>query len=166
MIEIQIQKGDITKVQADAIINPSNSIGWMGGGAAKAIKAAGGRIIEDQAVNKGPMEIGRAMATTAGELPFKAVIHAPTMETPAMKAESYNVGMAMRGALHLADDMKFKVIAMPGLGTGVGAFPPDKAAELMIYELKTFTPLNLEKVVLVDLDDKLVAAWQKELGKK
>lgn len=163
MIEIQIQKGDITKVQADAIVNPANSFGWMGGGSAAAIKNAGGRVIEDEIVNKAPLEIGKAVATRAGKLPYKAVIHAPTMISPTEQAEIYNVEMSVRGALHLADDLKFKVIAMPGMGTGIGAFPKDAAASIMIKEIKLFNPINLEKVILVDIDEELIEAWQKEL---
>jgi len=166
MIEIEIQHGDITKVQADAIVNPANCLGWMGGGSAEAIKNAGGKIIEDEVINKAPLEVGKAMATTAGNLPFKAVIHAPTMETPAEKAMDYNVEMAVRGALLLADDQGFKTIAMPGMGTGIGEFPKDKAAKIMITEIKKLNPINLEKVILIDLDEQLVKEWQKELNKK
>ncbi|MCX6740551.1 MAG: macro domain-containing protein [Candidatus Parcubacteria bacterium] len=162
-MEIQIQKGDITKVQADAIVNPANSFGWMGGGSAAAIKSAGGRLIEDEAVNKAPLEIGKAVATNAGKLPYKAVIHAPTMISPTEKAMDYNVEMAVRGALLLADDQAFKIIAMPGMGTGIGDFPKDKAAKIMIAEIKKLNPINLEKVILVDIDEELIEAWQKEL---
>ena len=166
MIEIEIQQGDITKVQADAIVNPANAMGWMGGGSAMAIKNAGGKVIEDEVVNNAPIEVGSALATTAGKLPYKAVIHAATMETPAEKAMDYNVEMAVRGALLLADDQGFKTIAMPGMGTGVGDFPKDKAAEIMIAEIKKMNPINLQKVVLIDIDEELVKAWQKELVKK
>lgn len=164
MIDIQVQHGDITKVQADAIVIPSNSFGWMGGTSAGSIKNAGGRIIEDQAINKEPLEVGKAIITTAGKLPFKGVIHVPTMDSPAEKAMAYNVEMAVRGALLLADDKGFKNIAMPGMGTGIGDFPKDKAAKIMIAEIKKLNPINLEKVILVDLDEKLVEAWEKEMG--
>jgi O-acetyl-ADP-ribose deacetylase len=163
MLEIEIQQGDITKVQADAIVNPANSFGWMGGGSAGAIKHKGGEVIEKEVVDKAPLEIGKAVATTAGKLPYKAVIHAPTMISPAEKAVPYDVEMAVRGALILADDMKFKTIAMPGMGTGVGDFPKEEAAKLMIAEINKFNPLSLEKVILVDLDEELVTAWKKEL---
>lgn len=165
MIDIEIQQGDITKVQADAIVNPANAMGWMGGGSAKAIKNAGGKEIEDAVVNRAPLEIGKALATTAGKLPYQAVIHAPTMDSPAQKALDYNVEMAVRGALLLADDQGFKIIAMPGMGTGIGNFPKDKAAKIMIEEInKLNNPINLQKVILVDLDEQLVEAWKKELG--
>ncbi|HDQ22984.1 MAG TPA: macro domain-containing protein [Candidatus Uhrbacteria bacterium] len=162
-MDIQIQKGDITKVQADAIVNPANSFGWMGGGSAKAIKNAGGREIEDEVIAKSPLEIGKPVSTKVGNLNYKAIIHSPTVESPNDKALPYNVAMATRGALELADDMKFSVIAMPGMGTGIGGFPKKNAAKVMIEEIKKFEPINLEKVILVDIDDELVEFWQKEL---
>ncbi len=164
MLDIQIQKGDITKVKADAIVNPANAMGWMGGGSAGAIKKIGGPEIEEEVLAKAPLEVGKAVATTAGKLPYKAVIHAPTMESPAEKAMDYNVEMAVRGALLLADDQGFKTIAMPGMGTGIGDFPKDKAAKIMITEIKKLNPINLEKVILIDIDGELVDAWKKELG--
>ncbi len=163
MLEIEIQKGDITKVKADAIVNPANSYGWMGGGSAGAIKKNGGEEIEKEVVDKAPLEVGKAVATTAGKLPHKAVIHAPTMTSPTEKAQDYNVAMSVRGALLLADDQKFETIAMPGMGTGIGNFPKTKAAQTMIDEIKKFEPMHLEKVILVDIDEELVKAWQNYL---
>lgn len=160
-MNIQIQKGDITKVKADAIVNPANCLGWMGGGSAGAIKKAGGDEIEEEIVQKAPLEIGKAVATSAGKLDYKAVIHAPTMERPSEIAIPYNVTMAVRGALHLADDMELKTIAMPGMGTGIGDFPKEDAAKLMIEEIKKFKARNLEEVILVDVDGELVGEWEK-----
>ena len=163
MLKIEIQQGDITQVKADAIVNPSNSFGWMGGGSAGAIKKAGGDQIEREVVDQSPLEIGKAVATTAGDLDYQAVIHAPTMISPAEKADAYHVRMSVRGALHLADDKQFKVIAMPGMGTGVGNFPKNEAAKQMIDEINNFKPRFLEKVILIDLDQQLVDQWQKVL---
>jgi len=112
------------------------------------------------------LEIGNAVATKSGKLPHKAIIHAPTMISPTEKAEPYNVQMSVYGALHLADDMKFKSIAMPGMGTGVGNFPKKDAAKVMIEEIKKFNPINLENVILIDLDEELVKAWETQLKKK
>lgn len=162
MLNIKIQKGDITKVKADAIVNPANSFGWMGGGSAKAIKKAGGSEIEESIIDKAPLEIGKAVATSAGKLDYKAIIHAPTMISPVEKALPYNVTMAVRGALILADDLGFKTIAMPGMGTGIGFFPKKEAAKLMIDEIKKFVSRNLEEVILIDIDEDLVEAWGKE----
>ncbi|MEA3458041.1 MAG: macro domain-containing protein, partial [Candidatus Thermoplasmatota archaeon] len=79
------KQGDITQIDCDAIINPANSFGYMGGGVAGAIKRVGGKEIESEAVNKAPIVVGKAIATTAGDLPYEYVIHAPTMKRPAMR---------------------------------------------------------------------------------
>src|SRR3989338_5638355 len=77
--EIKVIMGDITELRVDAIVNAANNKLVMGGGVAGAIKKKGGRVIEEEAVKKGPIEIGDAVATSAGELAAKYVIHAATM---------------------------------------------------------------------------------------
>ena len=77
--EIKVVIGDITELRADAIVNAANNKLLMGGGVAGAIKRKGGRVIEEEAVKKGPIEIGQAVQTRAGELAAKYVIHAATI---------------------------------------------------------------------------------------
>ncbi|MDD5341098.1 MAG: macro domain-containing protein [Patescibacteria group bacterium] len=166
MLNIEIQHGNLIKVQADAIVNPTNSFGWMGGGSASAIKKAEGNKIEDEIKAQAPLEIGTAIATPAGELPYKAIIHSPVVVSPTDTAKPYDVAMAVSGALLLADDKGFKTIAMPGMGTGVGNFPIKDAAKVMIAEIKKFKPINLEKIILIDENDELAKAWKDELEKK
>lgn len=68
MIKIKVLEGDITDIEADAIVNASNCYGYMGGGVAGDIKKIGGNEIEIQAVSKAPIPIGHAIITTAGSL--------------------------------------------------------------------------------------------------
>ena len=68
---IIVQKGDLTQIRCDAIVNPANSFGYMGGGVAGAIKRVGGIEIERDAVSKAPIPVGKAIVTTAGVLPCK-----------------------------------------------------------------------------------------------
>jgi O-acetyl-ADP-ribose deacetylase (regulator of RNase III) len=159
-MEIVIIEGSLLQVEADIIVNPANSLGYMGGGVAGVIKRVGGSIIEEEAVIKAPIPVGSAIITTAGSLPFKGVIHAPTMEEPAMETTEEKVRKAVRASLELADKMGFKSIAMPGMGTGVGKLPKDIAAKAMIEEIKSFKAVNLEKVLLVDIDRELVQKWR------
>ena len=63
--EIKVFLGDITESRADAIVNAANNKLVMGGGVAGVIKKKGGRIIEEEAVKKGPIEIGQAIQTNA-----------------------------------------------------------------------------------------------------
>jgi O-acetyl-ADP-ribose deacetylase (regulator of RNase III) len=161
-MSIIIKKGDITKISCDGIINPANSYGYMGGGVAGAIKLIGGDIIEKEAVKKAPIPVGKAIVTTAGILPFKHVIHAPTMEKPAMRINIENVILATQAALRLAEKLKLKSIAIPGMGTGVGGVPPEKAAKAMINVAKTFEK-KFEKIIFIDRNDEIINSFIKNL---
>src|SRR3989344_1738143 len=76
---ISVIKADITSLEVDAIVNAANNKLLMGGGVAGVIKKKGGQGIEDEAVKKGPIEIGASVATKAGKLTCKHVIHSATM---------------------------------------------------------------------------------------
>ncbi|GAB6065557.1 ADP-ribose-binding protein [Aquifex pyrophilus] len=163
-MDIKVLKGSILEVDADVIVNPANSKGIMGGGVAGVIKREGGEEIEKEAMERAPIPVGSAVLTTAGRLKFKGVIHAPTMEEPAMPSSEEKVRKATRAALELADKEGFKVIAFPGMGTGVGGVPKDVAARAMVEEIRNFNAKNLEKVILVDIDEEMVRAWEEVLG--
>lgn len=163
MMEISVVQGSLLEVQVDAIVNPANSLGLMGGGVAGVIKRFGGEEIEKEAVSKAPIPVGSAVLTSAGKLPFKGVIHAPTMEEPAMETTEEKVRKAIRAVLELADRMGFESIAMPGMGTGVGRLPKDVSARAMIEEIRNFQPKNLKRVILVDLDRQMVEEWKRLL---
>ncbi len=160
-MEVKVLKGSILEVEAEVIVNPANSQGYMGGGVAGVIRKFGGEEIEREAVSKAPIPVGEAILTTAGKLKFKGIIHAPTMEEPAMRTTEEKVRKAVRAALGLADDLCFKVIAFPGMGTGVGRVPKEVAAKAMVEEIRNFSPRCLERVVLVDLDEEMVKEWEK-----
>ena len=157
----RIIKGDITKVKVDAIVNPANSWMIMGGGVAGAIRRAGGQVIESEARKYAPVPVGEAVVTGAGRLPCKYVIHAPTMERPAMRTTIDKVRAAVRAALRAADNVRAKSVAFPGMGTGVGGLDPREAAsamvETMIKELPRLS--NVSEVLLVAFNEELYRAF-------
>jgi len=157
-MSIIVKKGDITTTDCDAIVNPANSFGYMGGGVAGAIKRVGGIEIEKEAVSKAPIPVGRAIATTAGTLPCRYVIHAPTMEQPAMRIYVKNVRLATQAALKLAEELKLQCIAIPGMGTGVGGVLPREAAEAIIDIVKNFEN-KFENIILIDRNDEMVKSF-------
>lgn len=166
MVKITVKKGDITKEKCDAIVNPANSLGLMGGGVALAIKRAGGEEIEREVIRKAPIPIGSAVATTAGKLPCRAVIHAPTMERPAERTDTEKVALATRAALDCAQELGIKTITFPGMGTGVGGIEKEIAADTMINEIKKFInkkDLNLTTIVLIGFDEIMTNAFLKNL---
>lgn len=161
-----MQKGDLTTLAVDAIVNPANSYGWMGGGVAGAIKRRGGQEIEDDALRQAPIYIGEAVVTVAGSLPARAVIHAPTMKEPAERTDIKRVRLAMEASLRIADGNRFSSIAVPGMGTGVGRVAPEEAARVMVETARSFKAKYLKKVVLVGIDDKMVQAFSSALNEK
>jgi len=157
---IVVRRGDITQIDCDAIVNPANSFGYMGGGVAGAIKRIGGIEIENEAISKAPINIGKAIATTAGNLPCKYVIHAPTMEKPAMKIGVENVKLATHAALDLGVELNLKTIAIPGMGTGVGRVPVEDAAKAITGIAKEFEN-KFEKIILIDRNQDMTNSFSK-----
>jgi len=139
--EIKIVQTDIAELKVDAIVNAANNKLVMGGGVAGAIKKKGGKSIEDEAVKKGPIEIGQATFTSAGSLKAKYVIHAATMGMPACRqagifqTDEIKIRNSTKNALRVAEELKIKSIAFPALGCGVGGFPLLAAAKIMAQEV-------------------------------
>jgi len=163
-VEVEAHHGDITKLEVDAIVNAANTHLRMGGGVAGAIKRAGGKEIEDEAVKQGPIRIGEAVVTTAGKLKAKYVIHSPTMELD-FRTDENKIRLAMRAALKKADEIDASSVAFPALGTGVGGFPKDRAAKVMVEELKNHIDAGtgLKKVILADISKDQVEFFRKEI---
>ncbi len=78
-MNVEVVEGDITQLDVDAIANAANNELWMGAGVAGAIKRAGGAEIEREAMAKGPIEVGSAVATSGGELRAAHVVHGAVM---------------------------------------------------------------------------------------
>lgn len=159
---VKLFKGDITTLKVDAIVNAANNRLVMGGGVAGAIKRKGGREIEEEAVKQGPIAIGASVATGAGALPARHVIHAATMGMD-FATDEIKVRDAAASALALADTMKIKSLAFPALGCGTGGFPLKACAKIMsqevfrrIFDLGT----GLEEIVFCLRDDEAYGAFQ------
>jgi O-acetyl-ADP-ribose deacetylase len=162
-MEIVAQQGDITQVKADAVVNAANSQGEMGGGVAGVLRRAGGAAIETEAKARAPIPIGEAVFTTAGTLPFKGIVHAPTMEKPAEASSIDKIRKATLAALLCADSYGVKVLAIPGLGTGVGGLSPAGAAEVMVETLRNYETASVRKVILIDSNPTMVQAFKDAL---
>ncbi len=159
---VVVERGDITRIEADAIVNPANSRLVMGGGVAGAIRRAGGSEIETQAIRSAPVRVGDAVATTAGRLRAKHVIHAPTMSRPATNTNVSNIEKATMAALRKASGLGLTSIAIPGMGTGVGGVPFQDAAQTMIEAVRRHVHegTTLKRILLVSIDEKLAEAFE------
>lgn len=164
MIEIEVCQGDITQLELEALVNAANNGLWMGGGVAGALKRAGGKEIEAEAVKKGPVSIGEAVVTGAGALKAKYIIHAAVMGQD-LQTDAENIRQATRNSLLRGDELGIKSLAFPALGTGVGGFPLDECARIMIDEIRRHSAgkTGLEKVVLVLFDQPAYQLFKQEL---
>jgi len=136
-VELSVVEGDITALEVDAIANAANNHLWMGAGVAGAIKRAGGEEIEREAVAKGPIEIGDAVATRAGRLRAKWVIHGAVMGQD-LRTDADLVRRTTRRCLEVADEVGAESLALPAFGTGVGGFPLGECARIMVEEAAAF----------------------------
>jgi O-acetyl-ADP-ribose deacetylase (regulator of RNase III) len=123
--------GDITEQATDAVVNAANNHLWMGAGVAGAIKAKGGAEIEREAMALGPIDPGQAVTTSAGRLKARYCIHAAAMGQD-LATSADLITKATWSALAEAGRLGLDSIAFPALGTGVGGFPAEACARLMI----------------------------------
>ena len=167
MSAIVLRRGDITSLDADAIVNAANNALWMGGGVAGAIKRAGGQGIEDEAVRQAPIPVGEAVVTGAGSLKARYVIHAAVMATD-LVTDADKIRSATRNSLRRAEELGLKSIAFPALGTGVGRFPYGKVAEIMIDTVSDHLAgdSGLEEVIFALFDDESFEAFETRLAQQ
>ena len=153
-VKIEVHQGDITEADTETIVNAANNHLWMGSGVAGAIKSKGGVEIEQDAVAKGPIEIGQAVESIAGKLPYKDIIHAAGMGQD-LRTNGSIVSEVTKNSLLLADRLGLKSISFPAIGTGVGGFSVEECAEKMIeaaWELSdSFNSLDQIQFVLYTL---------------
>jgi O-acetyl-ADP-ribose deacetylase (regulator of RNase III) len=146
MIDLEVVDGDIAALHVDAVANAANNHLWMGAGVAGALKRAGGREIEREAVAKGPIRVGEAVATGAGKLPATWVIHGAVMGQD-LRTNAQLVEETTLNVLRLADELGAESLALPAFGTGVGGFPLDDCARLMVGAVRSYEPRTLQRVV-------------------
>lgn len=160
---IKIIKGDITKVETEAIVNAANKTLLGGGGVDGAIhKAAGPQLLEECKQLNG-CETGQAKITKGYNLPAKYVIHTvgPVWQG-GQNHEEEKLASCYRSALELAVKNQIKTIAFPSISTGAYGFPIEKAAPIALKEVKKFLEKHpeIEQVVFVLFSDKDLKVYQ------
>ena len=157
---ILIRQGDITKVEADAIVNAANSSLMGGGGVDGAIHRAGGPAILEECrkivVTQGACETGKAVITTAGKLPAKYVIHTVgPVWNGGLDNEASLLADCYRNSLELAAEHQCNSIVFPNISTGVYRFPKEKAAKIALDSVQYFLKEDsrIQKVIFVCFDN-------------
>jgi len=162
-MQLEVVEGDISTLEVDAIANAANDRLWMGSGVAGAIKRAGGEEIEREAVGLGPIPVGDAVATGAGRLAAKHVIHGAVMGQD-LRTDEELVGRTTRRVLEVADELGARSLALPAFGTGVGGFPLEDCARIMVAEARSYEPSRLERVVFAVYGQAAKAAFEAEVS--
>jgi O-acetyl-ADP-ribose deacetylase len=160
--ELEVIAADVTQLQVDAIANAANTDLEHGGGVAAAISRAGGPDVQRESHEKAPIGLGEAVETTAGDMPARWVIHAATMELGGPTSAAI-IEQATRSTLAKADELGARSLALVAFGTGVGRFPVDEAARLMVHAAREHGG-GLERIVFAVHGDAAERAFRDAVG--
>ncbi len=166
-VKLEVSLGDITQTDTKVIVNAANNNFWMGAGVAGAIKDAAGKIVETEAMEKGPVMPGNVVTTSAGKLPFAYIIHAAVMGQD-LKTNAKLIRTCTIASLSVADKLKVESIALPAFGTGVGGFPLKACANLMVGTALNYgTQLkNIRRINFCLFDDMAYKIFEETLRTK
>lgn len=164
-VKLEVVVGDLVNADTDAIVNAANSQLWMGGGVAGAIRRAAGSEVESEAMGQGPIKPGESVVTSAGRLaaPIRWVVHAATMGPDLQTSEEY-IRLATGSALAAAARAGAASLAFPALGTGVGGFPIERAAKVMVDAVRAVAARqSVDRVVFVVRNEEAKRAFEEAL---
>jgi len=162
MAQLEIIDADVTTLEVDAIANAANTQLRHGGGVAGAIARAGGPEVQRESDEKAPIALGEAVETTAGEMPARWVIHAATMELGGPTSAEI-IERATRSTLATAEELGCRSLALVAFGTGVGGFPLDEAARLMVGVTREHEG-GLERIVFAVHGEEAERVFAEALG--
>lgn len=171
MAEIVLRKGDLTSETADVLVNAANSSLLGGGGVDGALHRRGGpailaecREIRRKQYEKG-LPVGQAVATTAGDLPARWVVHTVGPVWSASQDRSELLADCHRNALRVADELGAETVAFPAISTGVYRYPLREAARVATAAVREILPTlnHVREVRFVLFSDDAYAAFDEAL---
>ncbi|HTU46445.1 MAG TPA: O-acetyl-ADP-ribose deacetylase [Bryobacteraceae bacterium] len=154
--QLQLIKGDITKIAVDAIVNAANSHLAGGGGVDGAIHRAGGpeimRELDEIRARIGRCETGSAVVTGAGRLPAKYIIHAVgPVYRDGQHGEPEQLASCYTTALKLAAERDAHSISFPSISTGIYGYPIEEAAGIAVNAVAAWLHEHTEPIQVVEL---------------
>ncbi|MXM64031.1 O-acetyl-ADP-ribose deacetylase [Streptomyces sp. HUCO-GS316] len=164
MTTITLVQGDITRESVDAIVNAANSSLLGGGGVDGAIHRRGGpAILEDcrrlRAAQYGKgLPTGQAVATTAGELDARWVIHTVGPRFSRQEDRSELLASCYRESLRVADELGARTVAFPAVSAGIYGWPMDDAARIAVETVRA-TKTDVEEIRFVLFDERAYEAF-------
>lgn len=167
-MKIELIKGDITKIEVDAIVNAANTSLLGGGGVDGAIHKAGGKEILDECIEirnrQGGCKVGEAVYTTAGNLKAKYVIHTVGPRWKFGKGdESSKLRNCYKNSMNIAEKLNLNSIAFPNISTGIYNYPKQEAAELAVDTIKELVTKQIDRVIFVCYDDENYSIYEQIL---
>ena len=168
-MRIDVVRGDITDSEVDAIVNASNSSLVLGSGVAGAIRRKAGPAVQKEADRlrreRFPegVPVGEAVATTAGELRARWVIHAVGPVYGAETDPASLLAACYRNSLAVADELGAESVAFPAISTGVYGYPIEEAATVAVAAVRK-ADTRVQQVIFVLFDDEAFAAFRREVG--
>ncbi|MFC9910000.1 O-acetyl-ADP-ribose deacetylase [Streptomyces sp. NPDC127197] len=168
MTTIRLVQGDITRESADAIVNAANSSLLGGGGVDGAIHRRGGpaileecRALRASRYGKG-LPTGQAVATTAGDLNARWVIHTVGPVHSEQEDRSALLASCYRESLRVADELGARTVAFPAVSVGIYGWPMDDAARIAVQTVRE-TDTAVEEVIFVLFDERAYEAFAREV---
>ncbi|MFJ6658296.1 O-acetyl-ADP-ribose deacetylase [Streptomyces sp. NPDC091377] len=167
MTTLTLVQGDLTRQSVDAIVNAANSSLLGGGGVDGAIHRRGGPAILEacRALRAGHygkgLPTGQAVATTAGELDARWVIHTVGPVHSTTEDRSALLASCYRESLRIADELGARTVAFPAISTGVYGWPMDDGARIAVETVRT-TDTAVTEVRFVLFDDTAYAAFAQQ----
>lgn len=173
-MKLRIEPGDITRIPVDVVVNAANSELRVGGGVDLAIHRAGGPTIHAECqrvrVDQYPdgLPAGQAVATTAGDLPARWVIHTVGPVYSPREDRSATLRSCYRESLRLASSLGAKSIAFPAVSAGVYGWPMDDAARLAVettHAMSGEVGRTVREVIFVPFGNNAVRAYDRALAR-
>ncbi|CAL9602658.1 O-acetyl-ADP-ribose deacetylase [Streptomyces sp. enrichment culture] len=169
MTTITLVQGDITRQTADAIVNAANSSLLGGGGVDGAIHRRGGPAVLDDCrrlrashYGKG-LPTGQAVATTAGDLDARWIIHTVGPRYSPEEDRSELLASCYRESLRVADELGARTVAFPAVSAGIYGWPMDDAARIAVQTVRA-TDTAVEEVRFVLFDEQAYRAFRAQVG--
>jgi O-acetyl-ADP-ribose deacetylase len=168
MVQIVLLRGDITEADVDAVVNAANSSLLGGGGVDGAIHRRGGPEIlaacRELRATRYPdgLPTGQAVATTAGRLPARWVIHTVGPVYARREDRSALLASCYRESLAVADELGAATVAFPAVSAGIYRWPLDDAARIAVETVRD-TPTSVQEARFVLFSDEVLAAFRRRM---
>ena len=153
-MEFTVIRGDIAAQSADALVNAAGTSLRMGSGVAGALRRGAGGDINEEAMSKGPVDLGDVAVTGAYDLDAEYVIHAAAMPHYGDgQATAASIRDATRNSLESADELGCESIVIPALGCGVAGFDLEDGARIISEEIAAYEPETLSDARFIAYDE-------------